>query len=251
MALTTEVSDLATAVGTEIKDVRSDFAGVTGSLASLDTTDKATLVAAINEVLGVAEAGGAGGVTNLDKTLSATNVIITSDTGTDATIPAADTTNAGVMTKAMFDKLAAIEAAADVTDAANVDAAGAVMNADTSTASMSFVVDEDDMVSNLATKVPTQQSVKAHVAAAIAALVNGAPGALDTIDELAAALGDDANAISAINTALANRLRVDTAAQGLNGTQQSNGRTNLDVYSKAEIGDPATDFVAIFNAALV
>jgi hypothetical protein len=63
-------------------------------------------------------------------------------------------------------KLDGIEALADVTDATNVDAAGAVMNSDTSTASMSFVVDEDDMSSNSATKVPTQQSVKAYVDAA-------------------------------------------------------------------------------------
>lgn len=60
-------------------------------------------------------------------------------------------------------KLSGIEAAADVTDATNVAAAGAVMESDTSTASMNFVIDEDDMVSNLATKVPTQQSVKAYV----------------------------------------------------------------------------------------
>jgi len=60
-------------------------------------------------------------------------------------------------------KLDGIEASADVTDATNVDAAGAVMNSDTSTASMSFVVDEDNMVSDSATKVPTQQSVKAYV----------------------------------------------------------------------------------------
>lgn len=46
---------------------------------------------------------------------------------------------------------------------AAVDAAGAVMNSDTSTASMSFVVDEDNMASDSATKVPTQQSVKAYV----------------------------------------------------------------------------------------
>jgi hypothetical protein len=60
-------------------------------------------------------------------------------------------------------KLDAIEAGADVTDATNVDSAGAVMNSDTTTAGMSFVVDEDDMTSNSATKVPTQQSVKAYV----------------------------------------------------------------------------------------
>ena len=60
-------------------------------------------------------------------------------------------------------KLDGIEASADVTDATNVAAAGAVMESDTSTANMSFVVDEDNMASNSATKVPTQQSVKAYV----------------------------------------------------------------------------------------
>jgi len=66
-------------------------------------------------------------------------------------------------TSAEQTKLSGIETNADVTDATNVDAAGAVMNTDTTTASMSFVVDEDDMTSNSATKVPTQQSVKAYV----------------------------------------------------------------------------------------
>lgn len=56
-----------------------------------------------------------------------------------------------------------VEDGADVTDATNVAAAGAVMEGDTTTALMSFVVDEDNMASNLATKVPTQQSVKAYV----------------------------------------------------------------------------------------
>ena len=60
-------------------------------------------------------------------------------------------------------KLDGIEAGADVTDSTNVNAAGAVMNSDTSTSSMSFVVDEDNMSSNSSTKVPTQQSVKAYV----------------------------------------------------------------------------------------
>lgn len=70
-------------------------------------------------------------------------------------------------------KLDGIEALADVTDATNVDAAGAVMNSDTSTASMSFVVDEDNMASNSATKVPTQQSVKAYVDTEIAGVGGG------------------------------------------------------------------------------
>lgn len=54
-------------------------------------------------------------------------------------------------------------------DATSVEAAGAVMVADTITTGMGFVIDEDDMISDLDTKVPTQQSVKAYVDAAVLA----------------------------------------------------------------------------------
>jgi hypothetical protein len=64
---------------------------------------------------------------------------------------------------AELSKLTNIESLADVTDTTNVEAAGAVMESDATTASMSFVIDEDTMASNLNTKVPTQQSVKTYV----------------------------------------------------------------------------------------
>ena len=51
-----------------------------------------------------------------------------------------------------------------------MDAAGAVMVGDTSTSGMGFVVDEDNMSSDSATKVPTQQSAKAYVDTSIAGL---------------------------------------------------------------------------------
>ena len=77
----------------------------------------------------------------------------------------------------------------------------------------------------------------------------GVPAALDTLDELAAALGDDANFAASTTTALGNRVRVDTAAQGLDSTQKSNARTNIDVYSKTELGDPETDLAAAYATA--
>jgi len=77
-------------------------------------------------------------------------------------IDATSTTNKFV-TAAEKTKLAGIEAAADVTDAANVTAAGAVMLSTSSTSGMGFVIDEDAMTSNSDTKVPTQQSTKAYV----------------------------------------------------------------------------------------
>jgi len=84
---------------------------------------------------------------------------------TDAEIKTAYENNSdtNAFTDAFETKLTGIETSADVTDATNVAAAGAVMEGDTTTASMSFVVDEDDMTSDSATKLPTQQSVKAYV----------------------------------------------------------------------------------------
>ena len=70
-------------------------------------------------------------------------------------------------TDAQFTKLANIETAADVTDATNVNAAGALMLSDTTTTGLGIVVDEDNMASNSATKLATQQSIKAYVDAQI------------------------------------------------------------------------------------
>jgi hypothetical protein len=67
----------------------------------------------------VLSGGGGGGATNLAAVPSPTNVVITSDTGNDATIPAADGTNAGLMLPAQVTKLAGVAsgATANATDA--------------------------------------------------------------------------------------------------------------------------------------
>ena len=49
------------------------------------------------------------------------------------------------------------------------------------------------MSSNSASHAATQQSIKGYVDAEVAGIVNSAPSALNTLDELAGALGDDAN----------------------------------------------------------
>lgn len=63
-----------------------------------------------------ADATGAG-ATNLTYTASATQGVVVSDTGTDATIPAADGTNAGLMVPAQVTKLAGIAAGATANSA--------------------------------------------------------------------------------------------------------------------------------------
>jgi len=91
------------------------------------------------------------------------------------------------------------------------------------------VLDEDNLNSNSDAHLATQQSIKTYVDNQVLSLIDSAPATLNTLNELAAAINDDTNFSNTITTALGNRLRVDTASQGLSGTQQSNARTNLNV----------------------
>lgn len=99
------------------------------------------------------------------------------------------------------------------------------------------------------TSVWSSQKTSDSITMAVSGVLNGAPAALDTLKELADAIGDDASYAATTTTALGNRLRFD-AAQTLTSGQKTQGQTNLDVYAKADIGDPTTDFVAVLTAAL-
>ena len=73
-------------------------------------------------------------------------------------------------------------------------------------------------------------------------LVNGAGAALDTLSELAAALGNDASFATTIATQMGNRVRYD-AAQTLDAAQKLQACTNIG------IGDPETDLAAAYTTA--
>lgn len=274
MSLQTRLSDFITAVGTDYKFfMNTIFGSLSGTLASLNTTDKSSLVAAINEV----EASSGGGGANLSATLSATNTIIVSDSGTDATIPAADTTNAGVMTKAMFDKLGGIEALADVTDVDNVGTTIHGATAKTTPVGADELALIDSAASNVLKKI-TATNFATFITGLI---VDAAPGTLDTLNELAAAIADDPNFSATMTTALAGKQPLDTDLTAIAAlTSAANqvpyatgagtwalttlssfgrtliddadaaaGRTTLDVYSKTELGDPDTNLASLYTTA--
>lgn len=113
------------------------------------------------------------------------------------------------------------------------------------------IVDTGTSGSSVWSSSKTNTEIVGQIATAVAALINSAPGTLNTLDEIAAALADDPNFAATITTALGNRVRTDTAAQGLDSTQQSNARTNIAAASSAAVGPTDTDYVALFNAALV
>ena len=80
------------------------------------------------------------------------------------------------------------------------------------------------------------------IQAAVDALVDGAPAALDTLNKLAAALGNDENLAQTMITQINNRVRFDEL-QVLTAEQQLTACTNIGV------GDPTHNFAADYAAA--
>ena len=104
--------------------------------------------------------------------------------------------------------------------ASNVAATGAVMKTATSTSDFDFVIDEDDFSSNSATKVPTQQSVKALFDAEAAQRALGDGQNQNSISTLG-------NQNSALNTSISNLQ-----------SRLGSGTTGDDL---SDIGTPASD----------
>lgn len=116
---------------------------------------------------------------------------------------------------------------------------GATIN-DASDASTTQTWSITKIVSELA---DTAQTVKDEI-------LNGAGAAYDTLAELQALLEGSAADLSAVMTALGNRLRFD-AAQTLTAPQKVQGNANLGSLSLADAGNPDTDLVAVFTTGLV
>lgn len=163
MSLVTNIEGLVTRLGTEFKAIRV----VIGSLPSLTTTSKTSLVSAINEVK------------------------------------------------------------------ASIPAGGAQIND----------------VTPSTTTVYSSSKVDVQIATSVAAVVSAAPGTLDTLNELAAALGNDANFATTVTTALGNRVRVD-AIQSFSAPQKTQALSNIGGQDAVSIGDTSVDLVAAFVTAI-
>ena len=78
-----------------------------------------------------------------------------------------------------------------------------------------------------------------EITTAITNLINGADVSSDTLKELADKIAALAQADSGLVSA--------SQSQSFTAQQKSQARTNIDVYSKAEIGDINTNFVTTIN----
>ena len=281
MSLALNIQNAFTRVSTELRALRSLLTGSsTGDLSGLNTATKTSIVAAINEV------ATSTGATNLDQL---TDVAITAPADGDILRRA----GAGFVNVPGTTYFQPRDSDLDAIAALTTTAWGRALLALADAAALTnLVVDASEAVKGkvaLASVTDATAGLDASKAvtpaglsAALNALVAGAPGLLNTLDEIAAALGDDPNFAATMTSSLAGKQPLDadlTAIAGLasaadtlpyatgpqawslttltsfarsllDDTSPSVARTTLDVYSKAEIGDPETDFVAAFNSAL-
>lgn len=156
MTIETRIIALAEAIGADIKALKA----ADGTLSSLGTTAKSNLVAAINEVRGIAVAAAGGG-------------------------------------------------------------GGAIINDASSSTTEAWS----------ASKI--QAMLTASAAATKNELINGAGAALDTLQELSAALGNDPNYAATIATQIANRVRFD-ASQTLTTPQKTQALANIGAASSTD-----------------
>ena len=92
---------------------------------------------------------------------------------------------------------------------------------------------------NTATNTWSATKISAEITTAITNLINGADVSSNTLKELA----DKITALVQADKGLVSA----TQAQAFNEQQKAQARSNIDVYSKAEIGDINTNFVTTIN----
>ncbi|MBL8002401.1 MAG: DUF2793 domain-containing protein [Flavobacteriales bacterium] len=94
-----------------------------------------------------------------------------------------------------------------------------ISNSQTQRNAMLAVLDDDSTAAaDSASRVMTQRATKAHVQAAIDAILNGAGSALDTLLELGNALGNDPNFAASMTAALAGKQPLNSVLTTLTGT---------------------------------
>lgn len=263
------IKDLILTLGTDFKATRA----VIGTLTSLSTTEKGSIVGAINEVRAVAvAASGSGGAAIDDVTpttsttfssskinqLIAASAIVIDDT-TAALTKVYSSTKVNAQIAALIDDASTLTTKTFSASKINTlvatkpsindtTASGTSVYSSTKVNAAVLALIADGVTASGTTWSSTK--IQSTVTAAVTALVNGAPGTLDTLKELSDALGGDPNAITSITTALGNRVRFD-AAQTLTTAQQLQARSNINAYGAVEIGNPDADFVAAYTAAKV
>jgi len=81
-------------------------------------------------------------------------------------------------------------------------------------------------------------------------ILGGADAAYDTLVEIQQLLQNGTSGLDALLAAVNNRVRFD-AAQTLTAPEQTQARSNIGAVAASDVGNTDTDFVAVFEGALV
>lgn len=218
--LNQRIADLAVAIGTDIKGLRNTI----GVLTSLNTTDKTSIVNAINELVGV------------DADI---NTLIG---GTGTQIAAAVGLSGSKSIKEALIEVALL-ISTETTNRTNADTSLDTRLSDVETALLTAGAQIDDSAPSL-TAVYSSQKVEDLVLNLENTILGGIPiSTLDTIKELADFLTDNTVA-SGLVSQLAKRVRVD-AAQSFTSGEKSQARTNIDAASGTDFNNLVSDLGTI------
>jgi hypothetical protein len=223
------ISALASAIGYDIKSINSTV----GLTSNLTTAAKNNIVAALNEVNQIAK----------DAALTAVN-----STGIDDTAVSTEKTwSSNKINTEINNTKSNI---GDTTQLANFGGSATVdiikaltyLNTQITSALNNLGAKINDSSNNSTSETWSANKIYTSIATAVSDLVDSSPAALDTLNELATALGNDTNFATTLATQMGYRVRVD-APQNFSAEQQKQGCENLG------IGDPNIDFVTIYTNA--
>ena len=97
-----------------------------------------------------------------------------------------------------------------------------------------------DDAKNSLTTTWSSQKISTQITSAVNSLVDGAPGTLDTLKELAEALTQNKDAISALQALAAGHVKFDSV-QSLSSEQQKQARENIGAASSVDVGTVASN----------
>jgi len=235
-ALATEVSDrasadasLSTALATEVSDRASADASLSTGLAT-EVSDRASADASLSTGLATEVSDRA----SADASLSTALATEVSDRASaDASLSTALATE--VSDRASADASLSTALANEVSDRASGDAS-------LSTALANEVSDRASAVASLSTAAET------YTDQAIADLVDNAPELLDTLNELAAALGDDPNFATSVLSTIASYSTATSTAVSAEVSNRVSGDASLSTALATEVSDRASGDASLSTA---
>ena len=245
MTQTERIKLLAQAIGADIALLKTTI----GVKTDLSTTDKTNLVAAINELAikieavetlqqSASEIDDSAPKVNRVYSSSKVKSLIDEINAILGTLTASGYADVGTGLKTLKDKVDTLEQkTVDLTELIK-DTATETTSVWSSTKTNAAITDAVDTAkSELTDKINADVAkVKSDILGA------GVPETLDTLAEIADKLNGDAALVANLSVALNNRVRFDEA-QALSSEQKTRACTNIG------IGEPNTDFVAIYDAA--